>query len=222
MKKNHKKIKFLSEDLNIAYLTPSPAARELPTWFKGIDPVRENQLTIKKCIPVLDAMTTGYIFKTSADVMFDEGLNRFIDNGVSPVVSHHEHFQIEGFDLGNQLIPDAYKWVNRFQVFTPKGYSIMFTHPVNRFDLPFQTLSGFVDTDEYPLSVQFPFFMKKGFSGLIPAGTPIAQAILVKRDDWEVDSKVQTESYVYPDFWKWHLPPLGKYKREFWKRKRYN
>lgn len=222
MRKKTKKVQFLSEDLTIDYLKPIPSARELPAWFKGIEPVRERQLTIKKCIPVLDAMTTGYVFRTSADVMYDEKLNRFIDNGVSPVVTYHENFQIEGFDLGAHLVPDAYKWINRFQVFTPKGYSMMFTHPLNRFDLPFQTLTGLVDTDEYPLSVQFPFFMKKGFSGVIPAGTPIAQGVLIKRDDWETDNKVQKESYSYPELWKWHEPPLGKYKREFWKRKRYN
>ena len=50
---------------------------------------------------------------------------------------------------------------------------------------PLLTLSGVVDTDDFPLSVQFPFFIKKGFSGLIPAGTPIIQAIPFKRDNWK-------------------------------------
>jgi hypothetical protein len=69
--------------------------------------------------------------------------------------------------------------------------------------------------------VQFPFFIKKDFNGLIPAGTPILQAIPFKRDDWKADYGKEEESYQYEGFWKWFNPPLAKYKREFWQKKNY-
>ena len=31
----------------------------------------------------------------------------------------------------------------------------------------------------------------------------------------------QKESYEYEHFWNWFQPPMGKYKRFFWKRKKY-
>ena len=33
--------------------------------------------------------------------------------------------------------------------------------------------------------INFPFFIKEGFTGLIPYGTPIVQIIPFKRDDWK-------------------------------------
>jgi hypothetical protein len=63
--------------------------------------------------------------------------------------------------------------------------------------------------------------MKNGFSGTIPAGTPIIQAIPFKRDDWKMEFPNKEESYSYKDFYKWFDPPMAKYKRFFWKKKRY-
>jgi hypothetical protein len=218
-----KKIKALSEDIYIDWEKPSPAAKEIPAWFKKIQAVNdeEHDMTIKKCIPFLDTLTTGYMFKTSADVIYDEEYNRFLENGVSETVTLHPTFQIENMEIDSNLHPLPYKWINKFMWQTPKGYSTMFLHPLNRTDLPFQSISGIVDTDDFPLSVQFPFFMKKGFSGLIPAGTPIIQAIPFKRDDWDLKFPDQEESYEYEGFWNWFQPPMAKYKRQFWKRKRY-
>jgi hypothetical protein len=218
-----KKIKALSEDIYVDWEKPSPSSKEIPDWFKKIQSVDDehHDMTIKKCIPVLDTLTIGYVFKTSADVIYDDKYKRFLDNGVGDVVTHHPSFQIENMDIDNNLDPIPFKWINKFFWQTPKGYSTLFTHPLNRTDLPFQTLSGVVDTDDFPLSVQFPFFIKKGFSGLIPAGTPIIQAIPFKRDNWELEFPDQDRSYEYEEFWNWFNPPMAKYKKQFWKRKTY-
>ncbi len=37
------------------------------------------------------------------------------------------------------------KFHNLWTIEAPEGYSLLFTHPVNRFDLPFTTLTGWVD-----------------------------------------------------------------------------
>jgi hypothetical protein len=216
-----KKVKALSENIHIDYVPPIAGSRMIPSWYKGIPSVRENDLTIKKCVPVLDAFSAGYIFRTSADVIYDAETQRFVDNGLDSQISYHKDFQIDGFSIDPSLSPHAYKWVNRFFWKTPKGYSTLFVHPLNRSDLPFQSISAVVDTDDFPLSVQFPFFIKNGFSGLIPAGTPIIQAIPFKRDNWKLELPDQKESYEYKEFWRWFEPPMAKYKKNFWKRKSY-
>lgn len=216
-----KKITFRSEDVSVDWVKPEPVVKNIPEWFKNIDPVIENNMTIKRCVPVLDAFTTGYIFKTSADVFYDNETKRFIDNGISDTVTYHKDFQLDGWSFDENVEPHPYKWINKFHLKTPKGYSTLFTHPLNRGDLPFITMSSVVDTDRFPLSVQFPFFIKKGFHGLIPAGTPIIQAIPIKRENWESDYGNEEESYEYKDMWKWLEPPMAKYKREFWNRKNY-
>ena len=40
-------------------------------------------------------------------------------------------------------------------------------HPVHRHDLPFFTLTGFVDTDKLPNRLVLPFFIKDGFELII-------------------------------------------------------
>lgn len=216
-----KKIKALSENINIDFVKPTPASREIPEWYRSIPSVRENDITIKKCVPVLDAFSSGYIFRTSADVMYDADTQRFLDNGVDTQITSHADYQVEGMQLDDSFSPHPYKWINKFFWQTPKGYSTLFVHPLNRTDLPFQSLSAVVDTDDFPLSVQFPFFIKKDFNGLIPAGTPIIQAIPFKRDNWNLEFPEQSESYQYKEFWKWFDPPMAKYKKIFWKRKLY-
>jgi hypothetical protein len=64
--------------------------------------------------------------------------------------------------------------------------------------------------------------IKKDFVGIIPAGTPIAQAIPVKREDWSsgVDDSL---GYQRPAFTAtMHNPPFNYYKRHFWTRKKYS
>ena len=60
---------------------------------------------------------------------------------------------------------------------------MLFTHPLNRFDLPFTTLSGMVDCDLYRDSwIHFPaHWHDMNFSGVLPKGTPIVQCLPVKR-----------------------------------------
>jgi hypothetical protein len=67
----------------------------------------------------------------------------------------------------------------------PDGYSAIFTHPLNRFDLPFITLSGVVDGPFVVHNGNIPFHIKDGFEGVIPKGTPIMQIIPFKRENWE-------------------------------------
>jgi hypothetical protein len=41
------------------------------------------------------------------------------------------------------------KFHNLWIIEAPDGYAVLFTHPFNRFDLPFTTLTGLVDCDRY-------------------------------------------------------------------------
>ena len=80
-------------------------------------------------------------------------------------------------------------WSFDFSLKTPKGYSVLFCHPLNRFELPFQTFSGVVETDEYNQGTHFPFYIKKLNVGeiiIIKKGTPIVQIIPFKRENWKI------------------------------------
>jgi hypothetical protein len=69
----------------------------------------------------------------------------------------------------------------------PPGYSLLVTHPFNRPDLPFVTLTGLIDADRYRDNfIHFPaHWCDVEFKGVLAKGTPVAQCVPLKRDTWE-------------------------------------
>jgi hypothetical protein len=88
--------------------------------------------------------------------------------------------------------PIHYGWRMNWYYETPPGYSVLITHPMNRYDLPFYVQSGIVESDIWGLPVFIAFFLKRNFQGVIPKGTPIMQIIPFKRDNWELET-IETE-----------------------------
>jgi hypothetical protein len=86
-------------------------------------------------------------------------------------------------------------------------------------DLPFQTLSAIVDTDKHDVPTHFPFFMKHGFEGKIPVGTPIVQIIPFKRQEW----KSVTDDYDKDSaaMFKETILVEDNYKKNTWEKKSY-
>lgn len=215
-----KKIKFTSvyPDLNLPH--PVVASKAIPQWYRESEPYVNNVQTIKSCVPLLDAMISGYMITLPCDIYFENGIPQ--DIGKIITIETHIQGQLANLTIPNEYYSEVHKWVNNFILETPKGYSTLFTHPSNRIDLPFYTLSGIVDTDKFPLQTNFPFLIKKDFVGIIPAGTPIAQAIPFKRENWESTIEDQKQ-YVPPHFtYTMHNPPFNFYKKHFWTRKKYS
>jgi len=102
----------------------------------------------------------------------------------------------------------------------PYGASILFTHPFNRHDLPFTTLSAIID-GEFTLIPHgaFPFYIKNGFEGTIKAGTPIAQIIPFTNDSWKAEIESGLSENVKKNR---KFMPKDWYKKSAWKRKSYN
>jgi hypothetical protein len=173
---------------------PVPAVDGLPGWLKlmpqtvlsGIK--REEIDTVKKCPPFIDAMACGYLLPLATDVRVQGGKlswDREALGGMAPI-DFHENIQVMGtplYDDDRSLL----KFNNYWTVETPPGYAVLFTHPVNRYDLPFVTATGLVDSDRYfDNFVNIPArWHDLSFDGVLPRGTPIAQCIPVKREIWE-------------------------------------
>lgn len=215
-----KKIKFKTVNSEFHMPNPLPTSKAIPDWYRAMGRVVDGTQTVKTCIPFLDSLTAGYTILLAADVYFENGVCQEISK-ISLITTHNKS-QISPEAISKDYADQPYKWLNNFIVETPKGYSSFITHPINRIDLPFYTLSAIVDTDTFPAPVNFPFFIKKDFTGIIKEGTPIAQIIPFKRTDWksEVNDKEDTE---IPASFKNNVfnPPFGYYKRIFWKRKKY-
>lgn len=172
---------------------PVPAKKIIPDWYKNIEsyingkkiPNGEgaSDATIKRCMPVFDALTAGYIIVSPVDIFVSKKEDKFWYEWPSESpISFHPLDQASNHPLANGQ--DYPKWINPWSIETPKGYSCLFVPPVHRKN-PFVIFEGVVDTDSYTNNVNFPFVMTDlEFEGLIPAGTPIAQVIPFKREEW--------------------------------------
>ena len=179
---------------------PVPAASSLPDWLKAMPPQAVNDLnlreedTVKRCPPFLDAMTHGFLFPLICDLKIENGEISWDNDALPPggslafaraPIAFHGPHQVSGTPL---FEPDRFliKFHNLWTIHAPDGYAVLFTHPFNRFDLPFTTLTGLVDCDRYRDSwIHFPArWNDVNFSGVLPKGTPVAQCIPVKRGDW--------------------------------------
>jgi hypothetical protein len=178
---------------------PIPAVAGLPDWFKSMpatafsDLLQTEQMTVKKCPPFIDAMTFGFLIPLVTDLHVEnESFTWQLDFPSGAIASYarspldfHDSSQVTGtplFDADSFIL----KFNNFWRIETPPGYSLLVTHPVNRYDLPFTTLTGLVDTDLYKDSfINFPAqWRNPNFQGVLPKGTPIAQCLPVKRDLW--------------------------------------
>lgn len=210
---------------------PKPASRSVPDWYKNTQSYISGErkpagdgttsATIKRCIPVFDAITAGYIIELPADVFVSvkDGTQWFEWSDFGLVQFH----PIEQAPEHPDKKPFAYpKWINPWSIATPKGYSTLFVQPFHR-ESVFTILPGIVDTDQYTPPVNFPFVINDPtFEGLIPKGTPIVQVIPFKRDSWNMelgnkekfDAQVKVSKKLRSKF-------FDKYKTMFWTKKEY-
>lgn len=224
------------EDHTPLEVYPRPARACLPEWFKKVptripveDPYefKSASATVKKCMPFIDSMSTGYILLTPTDVVVErvgEHETKF-SWPAKPIVSFQNVEQIPGY-LGDGSRKEDYpKWLHPWSIRTPKGYSCLFMPPMHH-PSPFKVLEGVVDTDVYHEVVELPFVMKDpNFSGLIPAGTPMAQVVPIKRERFthsvktleELKDKypIKTRRKVYTWFY-------DAYRNHFWNKKLYS
>jgi hypothetical protein len=192
---------------------PQPASKHIPDWYKDMESYLTKEkkptgtgissATIKRCMPVFDAINAGYIITLPADVYISVQEYEAKDAKTGELiedlpVKKMQHFEWSSFGLlGFHTVEQAPehparnkhsypKWINPWAIRTPKGYSTLFVQPMHR-EAPFTILPGIVDTDKYFAPVNFPFTTNDPeFEGLIPKGTPIAQVIPFKRDSWDL------------------------------------
>lgn len=212
---------------------PKPSNQYIPEWYKKLEsymsgkkePNENSQstnATVKKCIPVFDAITSGYIIPTPCDVWVRQvdGKPYYQWSGFN-FIDFHPYAQTEGHPAVKDKL-DSPKFMNPWGIKTPKGWSVLFTTPVHR-DLPFSILPGIVDTDSYNVPVNFPFRLNDPtFEGLIPIGTPMVQIIPIKRESWKHSIGNETEKQnSLNQIERFTTVFFDKYKRFWWSRKEY-
>lgn len=201
------KFKALNKDEYDIQPKPISASSMIPQWWKNeapyhiddknptggkfrmLDGIASNA-TFKKCTPMLDGLTSGYIITLWSDI-FVEWIN-----GVPQVSwrTNNPVFSAHGPSSDRVPPPPGYsnfvfKYHNTWMPITPNGYSVLVTSPFGYQDTPFKCIPAVVDSDVSRLDVVPPMWLKDGFEGVIEKGTPLIQIIPFKRDDWKSETE---------------------------------
>lgn len=226
------KIEFIPSDLNAMHFVvpPKPAKHYLPDWYKNIErfhggkPVIENgevkNNSVKSCYPFYDASISGYIQETWCDIYIEEKNGQIFAN----YSSHPVILSIRGkpaIKIYDTFYDVELTWKVPWFPKMPKGWSVIFTSPMNRIDLPFYSPQGIVDCDQFfhaPYG-NYPFYLKKGFTGLIPKGTPMYQITPIKREKWKSSNLEYDEIWQKKKIYEKSSYFFGAYKRFFHNKK---
>jgi hypothetical protein len=170
-------------------------------------------------------MTSGYIISLPCDVLVvkdaagNQGFQWTVDGNVVATHSKDGH---PGLPISGAYNKTVFTWLGHYIIKTPKGTSCLFTHPLNRNDLPFRVLSGVVDTDAYLAPVDSPFLLESSFTGIINKGTPICQVIPFRRESWASAIVHMTRKEL--DNWmnRYMSKFISAYRSLVWSKKEYN
>ena len=207
-----KKIKFITPFKGFIP-EPKPASFFIPKEYKKLKAYMTDSKkypTVKKCIPFLDAYSAGYIIPFPLDIEYrsptidpEEGKEEgaeFSINAILPenfvgffnITSHGQHQSTPELRNPKRTIDKVFKFANPWKIKTPPGYSSLLVTPINH-NLPFDLISGVVDTDTYDNNILFPFYWTgpTDKSTLLKKGTPWVHVIPFKREAWKMETDYQ-------------------------------
>lgn len=212
---------------------PYPAKKQLQQWYKEAPKREDNKIepfsrkkggTIKNCMPVFDAISSGYIIPLldaiSIEICEDQEVE--YSNDARALFSGHTFSQYKAAPFEGRYVC---KFDNPWKITTPPGYSCIFTQPFFQDNKDFEVLTGIVDTDTYANPVAFPFAINKEVTNLtIPQGHPFVQVIPFKRDEWDMQVSISQEEGTYSTEVSEQMERFGidAYKHLYWKKKKYD
>ena len=236
-----KKIVFKarSKTDSLVQAKPFPAVQALPDWWKNATPFekgpdnpdgkkfilrdRVSNSSFKRCTPMFDAISSGYIIPLWADVQVTQNF------GDIPLITwrtRNNVFEVHGRGARDVPPPPGYdnhvfKYCNAWIPQTPKGYSCLITSPYGYQDLPFKVIPGIVDTDKSTLELVFPVWIKSGLEGVVEHGTPLVQIIPFKRDEWKAEFTAYEDGEYYGviEETNFNKNIVSHYKRNVWSKK---
>jgi hypothetical protein len=200
-----------SKEVDLTIPIPKPASEYTPKWYKDIPmflgddgPVFDasetaSNITVRGCGPFGDTFKMGWIQESWGDIYIKP------DPTNPDMPEHHFRRPMMGkardraaFTIPAHFYPVEFVLYTPWMAKLPEGYSMLVTSPMNHMELPFFVPSGIIDADKF-FHTRFgnlPFYVYKGFKGLIPMGTPMFQMIPIKRDAWDRTSTTWDENEV--------------------------
>jgi len=227
-------IKFISP-LKGYIAEPKPSLLHIPKAYKELAMFTDRS-TVKRCIPFLDALTSGYIIPFPVDILYEYDtekkmchfrVNEVIPHEFHPYigVSEHSLSQISPeLRSSKRTVEGVFKFNNPWVIKTPPGYSCLFFTPLNHV-LPFELISGVVDTDSYENNIHLPFYWTANYleQKFLKVGTPMVMVVPFKRESWKMacETTDMLNTQDKKNFLKYFSEYFDNYKKNSWHKKSY-
>lgn len=197
------KITFTPTTEGAKLTPPEPLRMHLPKWYKEIPATingeksgahpKSGDFTIKKCIPVLDYMTSGYLLRFTTEIAIspeetetEQGFGWELPTPMN-MVDTHPHGQCP-IPINGKRRPYI-RFNTEYIVQTPAGYSCLVYQPIMNFEKRFTFISGIIDTDTYDGEMKATGWVNQSDPFVIEIGTPMIALFPFKRDDWKMEIK---------------------------------
>ena len=222
------RVQFLTEEKFSGVLPrPRRSSKFMPSWYKDLQkngPTAIGAGTAKACVPMLDALSNGFIVPLWSDLY----VKRTIEDGnvsitmtfssdISELDSHGPEQVGEKFPITSEI----FKIENPWRIKTPSNYSVLIKSPPHGNNM-FNILEGIVDTDTFHLPINLPCQWIGGHEGewLIPKGTPLYQVIPFKREAFEIECGVQDEVELQQMKYRLQTTFKDRYRNMFWSKRK--
>ena len=221
---------------------PQPGIKFIPDWYKAqpgnkgdsemIPAIGVAASTVKRCMPIFDAITAGYIIVAPCDIHLDATNPEKLEWSIpaqlqslkADMFAFHSPEQYENYPVDpDQYHKQIFRILPTWAVGTDEGYSTLYTNPYHSDASPLWAFTAIVDTDKFVTDGHLSFLVKKGFKGTIKQGTPIAQLIPFKREAWTSEAVDPDEARSFFDKQRFNLRStfINGYKNKFRSKKEY-
>lgn len=238
-------ISFLPISQEAKLFPPIPSKFKLPEWYKKMPIIndryntidnfyKENEasspFTVKKCMPVFDYLTSGYLMSYISDVYIDplkteDNINNFIwktpSSHTNVITGEHNYGQCPVSINGSKYhyIKLGLPW----RIKTPPGYSSFIYQPYYQFQNKLNLFPAIVDTDSLDVSFNIPGYINSKEPFNIKAGDPLVVIFPFKREKWKMkieDKIYDNETSTFVKYLKINFFEI--YKNYFHSKKRYD
>jgi len=204
---------------------PVPSKNILPEWYQQQPGYHEGEPTVKRCMPIFDSMTMGYMLLAPCNISVESSKDKLAIASDEDVLSTHSFEQYSEYPIDAGMHQELLRIHPGWGIKTSPGVSTIFLAPTHR-ETHLFPLSAVVDTDNFFADGYLSFFVKKNSSFVINKGDPLMQLFPFQRSEYKMNllsiedglkERKRLDDIIEPD----GMHVSGTYKKQFMVKKNF-
>lgn len=212
-----KKITFYTAHENLKAIPyPAPAKEFLPDWWKEMPikandnkPTIINNVTMRACPGIRDAINLGYILPAWCDFFIDTRSMHFESSTGENFLDIFPTSIAKNFPFPTDHEPIFLKFRSPWKVSSSKNMTLLIESPKFRFNLPYQIYDGSTDIGNHLTDINVMMSVKRDSIIEFKRGDPLLQLIPFETDNTKAEVKEMDTEKVKQ--WRQELRTMKSY-----------